>query len=135
MKPTSPSYLYMAAKPPRVSFWLTFSSRSPAVDRAKIFIDTRHGSWGSAQADEVLTEKGGAQWIGRTELMAAFETVVHRDFPNPQRIGCPGHGFLLALAAGRRDDQSAQVLSHIRECAPCFDGLNRLRATNKRDNR
>ena len=67
-----------------------------------------------------------------TELVAALETVVHRDFPNPQRIGCPEPEFLLALAAGRRDNQSALALAHIRECAPCFDELKRLRATTQR---
>lgn len=61
-----------------------------------------------------------------TELTAAFETVIHRDFPNPQRIGCVGHDFLEALAAGREDNQSALALAHIRECAPCFDELKQL---------
>jgi len=64
-----------------------------------------------------------------TELTAAFETVVRRDFPNPERIGCPGPDCLRALAAGLRDDQSAVVLAHIRECAPCFDQLKQFRAT------
>lgn len=67
-----------------------------------------------------------------TELMAAFETVVQRDFPNPQRIGCPGHDSLVALVAGRSDAESALALAHIRECAPCFDELKQLRATDKR---
>lgn len=64
-----------------------------------------------------------------TELTAEFERVVHRDFPNPERIGCPGPACLRALAAGRIDDQSALVLAHIRECASCFDQLKQLRAT------
>lgn len=67
-----------------------------------------------------------------TELIAAFETVVHRDFPNSERIGCPGRDFLRSLAAGRNDKQSALALVHIRECAPCFDELKQLRAVNKR---
>jgi len=44
-----------------------------------------------------------------TELKAVFETVVHRDIPNPQHIGCPGPDCLQALAAGRKDHQSALV--------------------------
>jgi len=64
----------------------------------------------------------------QTELTAAFETVVRRDFPNPERIGCPGPDRLRALAAGLRDE-SALVLTHIRECAPCFDQLKQFRAT------
>lgn len=131
MNPTSPSYLYMAAKPPRVSLWLIFSLLSSALHRAKIFIDTSHGSWDSAQADEGSSGKGWCTVDWETELMAVFETTVRRHFPNPQRIGCPGHEFLLALAAGQRDDQSAPVLAHIRECAPCFDELKRLRMMHK----
>ena len=78
------------------------------------------------QRGRQLTTK--MEW--ETELMAAFETVVHRDFPNPQRIGCPGHDSLEALAAGRRVEQSDEALAHIRRCAPCFDELKRLREMN-----
>lgn len=67
-----------------------------------------------------------------TELMAAFETVLHRDFPNPHRIGCLGSECLVALAAGRKDGQSALALAHIGECAACFDELKQLRGANKR---
>ena len=58
-----------------------------------------------------------------TDLIDAFETIVHRDFPNPHRIGCPGHDSLTHLAAGIWDAQSALVLAHVRRCAPCFDEL------------
>jgi hypothetical protein len=64
-----------------------------------------------------------------TDLIEAFETIVHRDFPNPRRIGCPGHESLVALAACRTEAQSALVLAHIRQCAPCFDELKQLRKT------
>jgi len=122
----------MAAKAQRVSFWLDFFTQWRAVQRAKIFIDTSHGSWDSAQSRRGASGKGRCTVDWETELMAAFETVVHRDFPNPQHIGCPGREFLEALAAGRRDDQSAPILAHIRECAACFDQLKQLRATNRR---
>jgi hypothetical protein len=32
------------------------------------------------------------------ELLDAFDRVVHEDFPNPQRIACPGREVLLKLA-------------------------------------
>ena len=41
-----------------------------------------------------------------TELIVSFETILHRDFPNPQRIGCPGRDSLMGLAAGCEDAQS-----------------------------
>ena len=63
------------------------------------------------------------------DLIVAFERVVHRDFPNPKRVGCPGHDSLVALAACRTEAQATPVLDHIRQCAPCFDELKRLRKT------
>jgi hypothetical protein len=32
-----------------------------------------------------------------TELLNSFEAIVHRDFPNPHRIGCPGRDSLAGL--------------------------------------
>ncbi len=48
---------------------------------------------------------------------------MHEDFPNPQRIACPGREVLLKLAQQPADAQ----LVHIRQCAPCFDELKELR--------
>ena len=61
------------------------------------------------------------------ELMEAFETIIHEDFPNPQRIGCPGDEALLKLAEGSEQVQQTRLLAHIRQCAPCFDELKELR--------
>jgi hypothetical protein len=65
--------------------------------------------------------------VWETELIDALEAIVHRDFPNPQRVGCPGRDSLVGLAACRRDAQSGLILAHIRQCAPCFDELKELR--------
>jgi hypothetical protein len=69
-----------------------------------------------------------------TELLNSFETIVHRDFPNPRRIGCPGRDLLAGLAACVGDAQSALVLAHIRQCAPCFDELRELRKKESNGN-
>jgi hypothetical protein len=61
------------------------------------------------------------------ELLDAFDRVVHEDFPNPQRIACPGREVLLKLARQPADTQLAHLLAHIRQCAPCFDELKELR--------
>ena len=66
-----------------------------------------------------------------TELIDSFETIVHRDFPNPERTGCPGRDSLVNLAAGLGNAQSSMVLAHIRQCAPCFDELKELRRKAK----
>ena len=61
------------------------------------------------------------------ELLDAFDRVVHEDFPNPQRIGCPGLELLRKLALRPADTEFANLLAHIRQCAPCFDELKELR--------
>ena len=61
------------------------------------------------------------------ELISSFETIVHRDFPNPQRVDCPGREILLKLAQQPEDSQVAPILAHVRRCAPCFDELKDLR--------
>lgn len=61
------------------------------------------------------------------ELLEAFERIIREDFPNPQRIGCPGHEALLKLAEGSGHVQQTRLFAHIRQCAPCFDELKELR--------
>ncbi|MGO8732317.1 MAG: hypothetical protein ACLQVM_05975 [Terriglobia bacterium] len=61
------------------------------------------------------------------ELLDAFNRVVHEDFPNPQRIDCPGREVLLKLAQQPADAQLSHLLDHVRRCAPCFDELKDLR--------
>lgn len=61
------------------------------------------------------------------ELLDAFERIIHEDFPNPQRIGCPGHEALLRLAERSGHVKQPGLLAHVRRCAPCFDELKELR--------
>jgi hypothetical protein len=65
------------------------------------------------------------------DLMDAFENVVHRDFPNPQRTGCPDRDLLVRLASASGNPEFATILAHIRQCAPCFDELKQLRKAEK----
>lgn len=65
------------------------------------------------------------------ELLEAFEWVIHEDFPNPQRIGCPGDQALLKLAEGSAQVHPTHLLAHIRQCAPCFDKLKELRSRSR----
>jgi len=62
------------------------------------------------------------------ELLETFESIIHEDFPNPQRIGCPGDEALLELAEGSGQVHPMHLLAHIRQCAPCFDKLKELRS-------
>jgi hypothetical protein len=61
------------------------------------------------------------------ELLEAFEKIIHEDFPNPQRIGCPGGDALRRLAEGSGHFPQTRLVAHIRQCAPCFDELRELR--------
>jgi len=61
------------------------------------------------------------------DLIDAFETVVHRDFPNPERAGCPGPEVLAQLIRRPADAQLSHLLEHVTQCAPCFDDLKELR--------
>jgi hypothetical protein len=60
------------------------------------------------------------------ELFDAFDRVVHEDYPNPERVNCPGHPALQKLAAESQAVHDASILVHIRQCAPCFDELREL---------
>lgn len=62
------------------------------------------------------------------ELLDAFERIIHEDFPNPQRIDCPGHEALLKLAEGSAHVQLIHLLAHVQQCAPCFDELKKMRS-------
>lgn len=60
-------------------------------------------------------------------LIDAFDAVVHRDFPNPQRIGCPGHESLVKMASSPGSVECGAIIAHVRRCARCFDELKQIR--------
>jgi hypothetical protein len=71
---------------------------------------------------------------GRTEkrLVRMAGDAVREDYPNPERIGCPGSDAVEAVVARRLafpdfDD----VVDHIATCAPCLEEYNRRRLRRK----
>ena len=142
----NPSYLYMAAKSDCVSGALQLLEDEyilacglvregevcfPKRMHPQIFIDTGWGSWDSAEDEKTklaLTRKYSSM-DKEKDLIDAFDAMVHTDFANPERIGCPGHDSLVKLASGPANPELARVLAHIRQCAPCFDELKQLRRT------
>lgn len=64
-----------------------------------------------------------------TDLIEAFERVMHQDFQNPQRIGCLGPDALVTFAAHPGDPGFRTFLEHVTQCAPCFNQLKKLRGT------
>src|SRR5262245_8684370 len=54
------------------------------------------------------------------EILDVFRESFGYDFPNPQRIGCPGGEVLKALAWRRKLDNPEAVVTHVGKCSPCF---------------
>jgi hypothetical protein len=67
------------------------------------------------------------QMDAEKDLIDALENMLHKDFVNPQRIGCPGHESLVKLASQPGAPELAPIVAHLRQCAPCFDELKALR--------
>ena len=51
-----------------------------------------------------------------------------REFPNPERIGCPGSGLLTRIAQGRVSLTELEPwLEHLGGCSPCFQEFTEFR--------
>ncbi len=67
-------------------------------------------------------------------LYSAVEHVIEKDFPNPNRDGCPGQAFLekAAKSPSILDSEESSILTqHVPRCWPCFSELKRLRKSAK----
>ena len=54
-------------------------------------------------------------------LLAIFEQSSLNDYPNPDRVGCPGTPFLKRLATKRKSiPLTVPGLNHVTHCSPCF---------------
>ncbi len=54
-----------------------------------------------------------------------------RDYPNPERTGCPGQQFLSQLATDRRSISLKDArLDHVLHCSPCFSEFLTIRKSN-----
>jgi hypothetical protein len=50
------------------------------------------------------------------------------DFPNPERIGCPGNALLKGIAQGKVSLTEAEPwLDHLGSCSPCFQEFKEFR--------
>src|SRR4051812_9962975 len=51
------------------------------------------------------------------------------DYPNPERVGCPGREFLRTLAFNRKSIPLTDFrLDHVVHCSPCFRELTEMKA-------
>jgi hypothetical protein len=65
------------------------------------------------------------------ELIRVFDGVLHSDYPNPKRMGCPGTDVLQKLATSPKKFAYEATLRHLARCAPCVDELKELRLKAK----
>ncbi len=64
---------------------------------------------------------------GEAELLDTFDRWIHNAHPNPERKGCPGKSVLVALASATVKFEDEYTLTHIGQCAACFDDLKEIR--------
>jgi hypothetical protein len=51
-----------------------------------------------------------------------------REFPNPERVGCPDSSILRAIASHKlRLEQAGPWFAHLSSCSPCFQDFNKFR--------
>jgi hypothetical protein len=64
--------------------------------------------------------------VKEEELIAAFEKVARKDYPNPARVGCPGKKVLERMMQSKRTDLQG-IIDHVMKCAPCLEEYDELR--------
>jgi hypothetical protein len=70
------------------------------------------------------------------ELLQLLAKSALNDYPNPERVGCPGQEFLRTLAFNRKSiPLKDSRLDHVVHCSPCFRELSEMRAAGKRRQR
>ena len=61
-------------------------------------------------------------------ILDLLNTGLSRDFPNPQRIGCPGSAILERIALHKLPLAEADPwLEHFSSCSPCFQEFGEIR--------
>jgi hypothetical protein len=51
-----------------------------------------------------------------------------REFPNPERVGCPDSSILRGIASHKLPlSQAAPWFGHLSACSPCFEDFNKFR--------
>jgi len=57
-----------------------------------------------------------------------------KEFPNPERIGCPGADVLKKIGSRKMPLSEAEAwLDHLGSCSPCYNDFSQFREASKRD--
>jgi hypothetical protein len=66
-------------------------------------------------------------------VLAALGRGLQNEFPNPERVGCPGREIVAAIAAHRMPLSKAEpYLDHLSSCSPCYRDFLQLQAEYRR---
>src|SRR5262245_8426640 len=64
------------------------------------------------------------------EIQRAAREAALRQFPNPERVGCPDPATLRAIAANSLPFDHPAIL-HVAQCSPCLQDISRFEAEAK----
>lgn len=91
----------------------------------KLGVSTRGDDSGEGRQD--LSERDGFT-KDEQSILDALERGLSREFPNPERIGCPGSAVLRGIASHKlRLAEVHQWLDHLGACTPCYQEFTELR--------
>jgi len=81
----------------------------------------------SSESRRVLKER--EEFNGEEKrILDLLNRGLSRDFPNPQRIGCPGAAILKSIALHKLPLAEADSwLEHFSSCSPCFQEFSEIR--------
>src|SRR5262245_58905496 len=72
-------------------------------------------------------------------LQQTVQDAILRDYPNPERKGCPGLEAIRALAADRLTRGATPDWEHVTHCSPCYreylNSVEEFRQSRKHRNR
>jgi hypothetical protein len=79
------------------------------------------------ESRRLLKEQEGLS-IEEKRILDLLDQGLSRDFPNPERIGCPGSTFLEGVARHKVPlSEADQWLDHLSSCSPCFQEFTEIR--------
>jgi hypothetical protein len=66
-------------------------------------------------------------------VLAALGQGLKDEFPNPDRVGCPGRDIVAAIAAHMMPlSQAESHLNHLTSCSPCYQDFLQFQAEHRR---
>jgi hypothetical protein len=85
---------------------------------------SRDDSTGSRQVLKAQEEFNGEE----KRVLDLLGKGLSRDFPNPQRVGCPDSSLLRGIAAHKVPlSEAGRWLNHFSSCSPCFQEFTQFR--------